>query len=368
MSHYPEREPAEAYTVVLPDHPRPIVMIGAGGIVKDAHLPAYRKAGFTVWGIVNRTAAKAQALADEFGIPNVFTSLSDAVTAAPADAVYDLALMPEQYPAVLDQLPDGAVVLIQKPFGQNLAEARVLLDICHRKGLVAAVNTQLRFAPYVAVARKLIAEGAIGELYDLEIRIATETPWEIFPHLLGIERLELNMHSVHYMDLVRSFLGDPDGVSATTVRNPAKPEVSNTRSTIIMRYRDRPLRVTISTNHDHGFGGTFEESFIKWEGTKGAIRAQMGLMLDYPRGGPDALDIAYTDKPELGWQPLEFQGSWFPDAFIGSMSALQRYVEGSVPELPTSVDDIMHTMAVVEAGYESQEREGIALATKENTQ
>ena len=368
MSHYPEREPAEAYTVVLPDHPRPIVMIGAGGIVKDAHLPAYRKAGFTVWGIVNRTAAKAQALADEFGIPNVFTSLSDAVTAAPADAVYDLALMPEQYPAVLDQLPDGSAVLIQKPFGQNLAEARVLLEICHRKGLVAAVNTQLRFAPYVAVARKLLAEGAIGELYDLEIRIATETPWEIFPHLLGIERLELNMHSVHYMDLVRSFLGDPDGVSATTVRNPAKPEVSNTRSTIIMRYRDRPLRVTISTNHDHGFGGTFEESFIKWEGTKGAIRAQMGLMLDYPRGGPDALDIAYTDKPELGWQPLEFQGSWFPDAFIGSMSALQRYVEGSVPELPTSVDDIMHTMAVVEAGYESQEREGIALATKENTQ
>jgi len=100
-------------------------------------------------------------------------------------------------------------VLIQKPFGQNLAEARVLLDICHRKGLVAAVNTQLRFAPYVAVARTLIAEGAIGELYDFEIRVATETPWEIFPHVLGIERLELNMNSVHYMDLVPSFLGDP---------------------------------------------------------------------------------------------------------------------------------------------------------------
>jgi len=61
-------------------------------------------------------------------------------------------------------------------------------------------------------------------------------------------------------------------------------------------------------------------------------------------------------------------GSWFPDAFIGSMSALQRFLEGSVSELPTSVDDVMHTMAVVEAGYESQEREGIALATKENTQ
>ena len=223
VSNYPECKPAEAYTVVLPSKPQPIVIIGAGGIVKDAHLPAYRKAGFSVWGIVNRTAARAQALATEYGIPNVYTSLPDAVAGAPADAVYDLALMPEQYPAVLDQLLDGAAVLIQKPFGQNLAEARVLLEICTRKKLVAAVNTQLRFAPYVAEARKLIAAGAIGELYDLEIRVATETPWEIFPHVLGMERLELNMHSVHYMDLVRSFLGTLMGSAprqCATLRSP----------------------------------------------------------------------------------------------------------------------------------------------------
>lgn len=354
--------------MTVPTKPQPIVIIGAGGIVKDAHLPAYRKAGLIVWGIVNRTAERAQTLATEYGIPHVYTAVSDAVAHAPANAVYDLALMPKQYPDVLEQLPDGSAILIQKPFGQNLAEARVLLEICTRKKLVAAVNTQLRFAPYIVEARKLIAAGVIGELYDLEIRVATETPWEIFPHVLGMERLELNMHSVHYMDLVRSFLGDPDGVSAATVRNPAKPEVSNTRSTIIMRYRDRPLRVTISTNHDHGFGHKFEEAFVKWEGTGGAIRAQLGLMLDYPRGGPDALDIAYTDKPELGWQSIPFEGSWFPDAFIGSMSALQRFVEGSVSELPNSVHDVMNTMAVVEAGYESQEREGIPLATKENSQ
>ena len=34
----------------MPSTPRPIVIIGAGGIVKDAHLPAYRKAGFLVAG------------------------------------------------------------------------------------------------------------------------------------------------------------------------------------------------------------------------------------------------------------------------------------------------------------------------------
>jgi predicted dehydrogenase len=120
------------------------------------------------------------------------------------------------------------------------------------------------------------------------------------------------------------------------------------------------LRVVISTNHDHDYGSRFEESFIKWEGTKGAVRAQLGLLLDYPTGGPDALDYILRDELAEGWRPIPFTGSWFPDAFIGSMSALQRFVEGSVDELPTSVDDVFDTMAVVEAAYESNEREGIA--------
>jgi hypothetical protein len=40
------------------------------------------------------------------------------------------------------------------------------------------------------------------------------------------------------------------------------------------------------------------------------------------------------------------------------MSALQRYVTGEVGALPTSVADVFHTMAVVEAAYESQARGG----------
>lgn len=358
---HPERHPAAAYTLELPRSPRPIVIIGTGGIVKDAHLPAYRKAGYPVWGLVNRTVARAQALADEYGIDHVFGTVADAVAAAPADAVYDIALMPEQYLETLEALPDGAPVLIQKPLGHTLEQGRELRDLCRRKGLVAAVNTQLRFAPYVAAARKLIADGAIGELYDFEIRVSVDTPWHLFPHVFGLDRLELNMHSVHYFDLVRSFLGDPDGVSAVTLRHPTKPDIATTRSTVLMRYRDRDLRVVVNTNHDHDFGPKYEDSFIKWEGTEGAIRAQMGLLLDYPTGGEDRLEIARRDRKADGWQPVPFEGSWFPDAFIGSMGALQRFVEGSVPTLPTSVDDVLRTMAVVEAGYRSQDEEGLAL-------
>jgi predicted dehydrogenase len=357
---FAEFHPAEAYTLDLPRSPRPIVILGAGGIVKDAHLPAYRKAGFPVFGIYNRTVARAKVLADEFGVEHVFASVADAVAAAPADAVFDIALMPEQYLEVLEALPDGAPVLIQKPLGQDLEAGRALLEVCQRKRLIAAVNTQLRFAPYVAAARAMIAAGGIGELYDVEIRVSVDTPWHLFPHVFGLSKLEINMHSVHYLDLVRSFLGDPTGVSAVTQPHPLKQEIANTRSNMILRYEGRPLRVVISTNHDHEFGPKYEESFIKWEGTKGTIRAQMGLLLDYPTGGEDRLEYQLLVQKDKGWQALAFDGSWFPDAFIGSMGALQRFIEGTVTELPTSVDDVFRTMALVEAAYESQRCEGIA--------
>lgn len=352
-----ELQPDPAYAAMAPRILRPIVLFGAGGIVKDAHLPGYARAGYRVHSIYNRTAPRAEALATEYGISAVFTEVSDIVAGAPADAVFDIALMPDQYVTTLEALPDGAAVLIQKPLGNDLEQTAEILEVCHRKHLTAAVNTQLRFAPYVAAARAAIAKGAIGELYDLAVHVEVETPWDRFPNVVHHPRLEITQHSVHYVDLILSFLGLPDRVSASTVRHPEKDHASS-RSMIALHYDERRVRAVIDTNHDHRFGPKYEQSYIKWEGTRGAVRAQMGLLLAYPDGGEDMLEIYRDDDPDAGWSPLSFEGSWFPDAFGASMGALMRYLDGSVPSLPTSVDAVYDTMAVVEAAYEDAEHGG----------
>lgn len=354
----PELAPDPAYTLAPPGRPRPIVVVGAGGIVHDAHLPAYRKAGYPVHALVDLDLARARVLADEFGVARVSGSVEEAVAAAPPDAVYDVAIPPRHILGVLRALPDGAPVLIQKPLGDDPESTARIVELCHAKGLVAAVNTQLRFAPYVAAARAAIAAGRIGELYDLEVQVEVNTPWDLFPYVRGLERLELHMHSIHYLDLVRSFVGDPASVSCVTVRRPGAA-YANSRSAILCHYPERPLRALVTTNHDHRFGPAHEQSYIKWEGTEGAIRAQMGLLMSYPEGREDALEIVRDAEPEAGWQPLPYEGTWFPDAFVGSMGALLRHLEGSVATLPTSVDDVQRTMAVVEAAYESNERGGV---------
>ncbi|MET0573834.1 MAG: Gfo/Idh/MocA family oxidoreductase [Pedobacter agri] len=349
------------YKPELPETKQPIIIIGAGGIVADAHLPAYKIAGFEVFGIVNRTRERAQKLADTFGIPNVFNTVAEAVANAPENAVYDLTTMPAQYIDALNQLPDGSAVLIQKPMGDDFAQANEILELCKAKNLKAAINFQLRFAPFVSAARYLIDKGLIGELYDMEVRVTIKTPWEIFPHVIIHPRLEIQYHSIHYVDLIRSFLGNPQSVLAKTLKHPAK-DLSSSRSTILFDYGDT-MHAVINTNHDHDFGPNHQESYIKWEGTNGAIVAKIGLLMDYPHGVPDVFEYCIVEKGKAHeWQTVKLDGSWFPEAFIGTMANLMRFNEGSAAVLQTSVEDVIQTMAVVESAYKSSDIGGVKVS------
>lgn len=334
---------------------RPIAIIGAGGIVRDAHLPAYRIAGFPVASIYDVVPERADALARQFGIGRVSGSLDELVACSPDGTVFDCALPASEIVATLGRLPAGAAVLIQKPLGQNLAAALEIRDLCRRRQLKAAVNFQLRHAPYIIAARDAIGRGLIGRVHDMEVRVTVCTPWHMWPFFAGIPRVEILYHSVHYIDLLRSFLGEPAGVHAKTTRDPVAREarLASTRSSILLDYGDE-LRATITCNHGHDYGPAHQESYVKWEGECGAITARLGVLLDYPRGVPDRLEICVRRQgsaPE--WQEIAVEGSWFPHAFIGTMASLMRYVNGEAAELPTSVEDACRTMAVVEAAYGS---------------
>jgi predicted dehydrogenase len=339
---------------LLPRLAAPIVVVGAGGIVNDAHLPAYRKAGFKVIGIYDKDIAKARSLAGKFETGRVCQSLDEAVELG-RGAIFDVAVPAPAILDVLPSLPDDAGVLIQKPMGENLAQAHEIRSLCHRKKLKAAINFQLRYAPLALAARSLIEQGAIGRLCSMDFRVNAYTPWHLWTFMEGIPRVEILYHSIHYLDLIRSFLGDPKGVYAKTLRHPKAPHLAATRSNIILDY-GYPLMVSVSANHHHEFGPRHQESYVKWEGERGAIKARLGVILNYPEGLPDSFEyclLSERESPE--WQSVELKGTWFPDAFIGTMASVMRFVEGSSSELPTSVDDAFRTMALVEAAYRSSD-------------
>ena len=341
----------------MPAKPRPIVTFGAGSIVGDAHFPAYRKAGFPVAGLYDPDSAKAAKLADAWGV-KAFGSVEEA--AAVKDAIFDLATPPVGHASVLQALPDGAVALIQKPMGGDLAEATRILEICRAKKLKAAVNFQLRFAPMMLALKDAIAKGFLGEVVDFDAWLALATPWQLWAFLLKAPRVEIAMHSIHYLDLVRQLLGDPVGVHAKTMGHPAHT-VAQTRTSAILDYGER-VRCALSINHDHKFGRKYQACEFRISGTEGAAYLKLGLNLDYPRGEPDVLEIHPKGGSE--WIDVPLNGAWFPDAFVGRMANVQRFASGEDAELVSSVEDAWNTMALVEAAYQSSAAPATPLARK----
>jgi predicted dehydrogenase len=219
-----------------PSRPRPIVIIGAGDIVRDAHLPAYRKAGLPVAGVFDLRREVAEARAKEFNLPRVFDSVAEAI--AVPNAIFDLGIPPKSQEAALEKLPDGAAVLSQKPMGNSLEMAKRIVAICERKKLRAAVNFQFRFCPSMLAIQDLVKRGELGELVEIEVRLNIATPWEAFPFLLSETRVEIQIHTVHYLDTIRLLLGEPSRVFARTVQHPHFPKLASTRSSIILDYGD----------------------------------------------------------------------------------------------------------------------------------
>ncbi|MBM3988230.1 MAG: Gfo/Idh/MocA family oxidoreductase [Planctomycetes bacterium] len=337
---------------LAPSNPRPIVCIGAGGIVHDAHLPAYRAAGLPVAGVFDPLHERARSAVERFGLPRAFASFEEAV--ATPSAIFDIAVPPSELQRVVERLPAGSAALLQKPLGLDLAEATRIRAACRARNITAAVNLQLRFSPAFLALRDALARGLLGRPIELEVLVNCRMPWELWPFLEGLPRMELPLHSIHYIDTIRALLGEPLYAQGRTVKHPSAPRIASSRTTAILDYGD-DVRCALSIHHHHMHGPRHQRSELRLEGTRGAARVVMGVNLDYPRGRPDSLEIALEGAD---WSEVPLVGNWFPDAFRGPMCALQCFASGESSELENSVDSAWRTMAVIEALYAADAARG----------
>ena len=344
----------------LPRTPRPIVVIGAGGIVEEAHLPAYRKAGWPIHAIYDVQQEKASRLAAAFEIPTVYRTIDELVRDTPPDAVFDIAVPASKLVGILRQLPHGASVLMQKPMGETLNDAQEILRVCEAKQFTASVNFQMKLIPSIIAAKNLIDQGAIGDLHDMEIRMNIHHPWELWDFLFGLPRMEMLYHSIHYMDMIKYFLGMPERVYAKTFQHPKQMQLASTRSIIVFDY-DKPIRAFVNTNHGHDFGLKHQDSFVKWEGTKGAIKATLGKNINFPEGEADRFEYFLSEDGSDEWREEPIPGAWYPDAFMATMADLQCAVENPASAHVTSVKHAYDTMRLVEAAYLSNDNGGTAI-------
>jgi predicted dehydrogenase len=344
-------EVSEHCRLAVPEDIRkPIAIVGAGGIVDGAHLPAYALAGLNVAGITDVDLDRARDVAARHGIARVYTSLEELLDDDEV-VVVDIAVPVEAQPPIFRAaIAAGKHVLAQKPFAISPEIARELATYADDAGLVAAVNQQMRFDEGIAAAHRMVELGWIGEVSSFSITVNVATEWELWAWAKNMERLEIMVHSIHYHDVVRWFLGEPISVYAMAGRTPGQYPVGETRT--VSSYRFSNATALVHVNHVNRGGDNSAEFRI--DGSRGSIRGTLGLMYDYPAGRPDTLEINSSIVPTDGWVPYPVTQRWFPHAFIGTIgSVLEAAATGSVPR--TSVSDNVKTIELVEALYRSIE-------------
>lgn len=343
---------AQACAIAIPaEHRRPLAIVGAGAIVDVAHLPAYLGAGLEVTGIFDLDGARAREVAGRHGVARVYDSL-EALLDDDAVEVVDIAVSPAAQPGVARAvLAAGKHLMCQKPLALEVPEAEALVAEAERAGVTLAVNQQLRFDEGMAAARELVRQGWIGEPLAMSFSVNITTDFSVWNWLVTSDRVEIMFHSLHYLDAIRSILGQPERVFCAAARHPAQLPAGETRTMSTLVYPGE-LRALLHVTHENLSGDP--EAVFRIDGAEGSIKGTLGLLYDYPHGRPDTLAVFSRVLPTDGWLPVPITTRWLPDAFAGPMAGLLRAIaEGGTP--PTGGRDNLDTLRLVHALYRSIE-------------
>jgi predicted dehydrogenase len=150
--------------------PLRVAVIGCGNIAATGHLPAWDQAqrlgAARIVGVCDDDPAKAEALAEQYGVP-AFSSI-DELLATARPQVASIATPPFSHrDLTLRALDAGCHVLCEKPIAPSLADARVMVEAAERAGKLLSICFQTRFSPEVRWVREQIAAGTLGHIHAI---------------------------------------------------------------------------------------------------------------------------------------------------------------------------------------------------------
>jgi predicted dehydrogenase len=330
-----------------------IGILGSGFIVNDCHVPAYRKAGYNPVAIASRTRDRAVKVAATYAIPRVYDSYEDLLD-DPSIEVLDIAVPPQAQLQLIEAAcarRTAKGILAHKPLGRDYAEAVRAVELCQHAGITLAVNQSMRYDQSVRAAHTLLTSGLLGEpiFATIDMRaIPHFMPWQA-----ELGWVTLRIMSIHHLDCLRYWFGNPDSIYCSTRTDP-RTHFPHTDGicTYILEYASG-LRCVVVDDIYTGPAreGCPVDNRILWriEGLDGLAIGDIGWCKN-PYTSPSR--VRYATKGDTAFHEPTWSESWFPDAFAGTMGALlTALARGTSPVI--SGKDNLPTMALVEAAYRS---------------
>lgn len=327
--------------------------VGAGFIMKDCQLVAYRDMGFRSVAITSANRAESEAVAKEFDIPKVYDSWMELLQDDSIE-ILDIAIPPHvQIDVVREAVkhPNIKGILCQKPVAMSLADAREIARLGAEAGIPIAVNSNMRYDQAMRALKYVLDQGLLGEPVLGTIEMRAIPHWQTF--LREYDMLEWFGMGIHHIDIFRYLFGDPAEITAVCRTDPRTqfPHLDGITQ-FTYKYGNDMMATSLDDVWAWPNEPTEKDIYIKWrvEGLDGMATGTIGWPM-YPAREPSTLNLTCKAYPNQWIQPT-WDTVWFPDAFRGTMSSLLCAVEqGEGPEI--SAEDNIKTIACVEGCYRS---------------
>ncbi|MHC6647306.1 Gfo/Idh/MocA family protein [Alteromonas sp. HB246098] len=187
------------------------VLIQGTGFAGQGHAEAFRYAGAEVVGIVGRTESVVKEVAENLSIPYTSTDWDHALETCKPDIVSIATPGGAHESAIISAIEKGCHVFSDKPLSTTGESASRLYQLAEQKGVKTAFAASFRYMPDVLFAKRLVAEGKIGEPLEAEcishFNLERNIPFG-WSHRKEDGGGRLNNNFTHKLSIVTSILGE----------------------------------------------------------------------------------------------------------------------------------------------------------------
>ena len=346
-----------------------IGIIGAGGMV-EYHAEGFKSAGAEIVAIADVRIEAAKAIAEQYGISEVFGDVGEMLKKPELDAVS--VIVPNKFhaPLSIQALEAGKHVFCEKPPALNVAEVEAMITAAKASGKRLMFNFNNRARPDAMAMSGYIKDGTVGRINSAQAKWIRRTGipgfggWFTTKELSGGGPL---IDLLHMVDLALHFMGypEPEHVLAQTYsdfidnkdfKGPwGIPDVADGTTDVESACHGM---VRFTSGQVLSFQVSWAE-MIKREEVSVVFQGQGAGGMVQRLFGVDGLDDTSTDKAELYVQ--ENGHSVNRDIIsevdptmgrVRSAANFVRAVEGKEDPL-NSMEEALKLMKIIEAAYES---------------
>lgn len=279
--------------------------------------------------VVGRTQSKVNEARDRLGFEEAATSWQEVLARKDIDII-DICTPGDSHAEIAIAAAEaGKAILCEKPLANDLGEAERMSAAVDKAGVVNMVCHNYRRCPAVTLAKRLIDEGKIGEIYHY--RGVYLQDWIVdpnFPRVWRLEKARAGSGSLgdilsHTMDLSRYLVGEPvevSGMLKTFINERPLPDGSGRRGKVDVDDSAQAL-----VKFANGAVGYYEGSRfapgrknynrLEINGSKGSLVWDLERMNDlevYIEGGPLSgfSTVSVTDSSH------PYISAWWPPGHI----------------------------------------------------